>query len=108
MPNEVSCPDPDEVVTRKILAEELAATHEQLRRQLSEDIAGQLRGYEEKRRMERAQEFSMLLQEARDATRSMLDERPTSAQFSDHENRLIRLETRPAKRARKPVKRTKR
>jgi len=128
MPDNVSCPDPNEAVTRAILAEELekesdrtrqefakyiAASHDQLRRELSQelsqelsrDIARQLGAYEEARRLERIQERRVLEDNLLAGMRAILQ--PVERQAADHESRIVRLEARPAKRRATPRRKPK-
>jgi hypothetical protein len=110
MPDDVSCPNPPvlihEVVTRRILAEVLEQQFDDQFVRLSEDVSRQLGANEEKRKLERAQEYRAVLEDMRDVVRAMFDEHLPlmQNQISDHEQRLVRLEARPAKRVRKSAK----
>ncbi|MBA2540479.1 MAG: hypothetical protein H0V17_12635 [Deltaproteobacteria bacterium] len=102
---DVSCPDPDEMVSRAILAEELKKEFERFRVELNADFAQHLGAYEEAQRLERIQENRVNEENLLAGMRAILQ--PVETQVAGHETRIVRLETRPAKRRAAPKRKPK-
>ncbi len=117
MPDEVSCPDPDEAVTRKILDEVLEQKLEEkleekfqkyavlLSRQLAEENRTNLAQLAEENRTNLAQQARVLEENILRGINVLFEEHGFKQRLEDHESRITRLEARPAKQVRKPATR---
>lgn len=102
MPDEVSCPDPDEVVTRKILDEVLEQRLEEKFQKYAVLLSQQLA---EENRTNLAQHARVLEENILRGINVLFEEHGFKKRLEDHESRITRLEARPAKQVRKQTTR---